>query len=171
MNFDPRRLIGVAVIFLMIVGAALPMVKGATASPNLAGKYKEINRYTDSYEDTETYYDAVEEEWTDRDVQFKDTGRVYFSPLPVRQTADELIKMKKPSENSDLGKEKVILRYGQQFLILQPYQTGTSIDLVTDRQAYDRHYPIMVNYWGGGTVRSGSVGGTTVRGGGLGAGK
>ncbi|WP_026487131.1 hypothetical protein [Caldanaerobius polysaccharolyticus] len=99
--------------------------------------------------------------------------KIYFSNADVKTTFDKIQSVSKP-QSADLG-EIAVMKYGKTYFILQSASykgvNGTAIFVNTEREAYQWHYPYMVDLFGGGRIRPGSFGFPSVRGGGIGAGK
>lgn len=109
--------------------------------------------------------------------------RIYKSDADVNDTVNNIVVLKNPYDKKVDENGKSILLYDEAVLIISEQNNETEIELVKDHEtAYNRHRNTMIMFWGGNvfsrgrirtprSIRRGSVGSPSTRGGGFSFGK
>ncbi|OCL27352.1 hypothetical protein U472_07790 [Orenia metallireducens] len=109
------------------------------------------------------------------DEKFKLKGRendvlIYQSPYNLTSTSSKISNLKRPRDIRTSNNNRFLL-YENHIVVLKPKGlNNTDIEVMGHSRAYNRYRGPIVNYWGG-TIRSGSIGRSSTRGGGFGFGK
>jgi hypothetical protein len=109
------------------------------------------------------------------DEKFKLKGRendvlIYQSPHNLASTSSKISNLKRPRDIKGSDNNRFLL-YENYIVVLKPRGlNNTDIEVMRHSRAYNRYRGPIVNYWGG-TIRNGSIGRSSSRGGGFGFGK
>jgi len=95
---------------------------------------------------------------------------IYHSPYNLTSTSSKISGLKRPRDIKSSDNNRFLL-YENYIVVLKPRGlNNTDIEVMGHRRAYNRYRSPIVNYWGG-TIRNGSIGRSSTRGGGFGFGK
>ncbi len=109
--------------------------------------------------------------------------RIYNSSDDITTTINSIDSIKKPYDQKVDSEGKAVLLYDEAVIVVEDRDGNTEIELIKDHQtAYNRHRNTMIIFWGGNlysngrirtprSIRKGSIGSSTSRGGGFGFGK
>lgn len=107
----------------------------------------------------------------------------YQSPDNANKTVNTIVSIKRPYDQKVEAEGKSILLYDEAVLVVEEKDGITEIELIEDHQvAYNHHRNTMIFFWGGNlyqngrirtprSIRNGSIGSSSNRGGGFGFGK
>ena len=122
----------------------------------------------------------------DENYQLQDndgTIKKYKSSRNVSDTVNDVVRLKRPYDKKVDKDGKSILLYDDAVIVIEDEEGKTEIELIKDHgKAYNRHRNTMIMYWGGSvyrngrintprSIRRGSFGSSSTRGGGFSFGK